>query len=43
MIECDGYDLGCNGGVLMFAWYYLETTGIVTERCLPYTSGDGSI
>jgi len=42
MVECDQRDMGCNGGNLNRAWKYLENTGIVTEKCLPYTSGDGS-
>jgi cathepsin B len=41
MVECDQRDLGCNGGNLNRAWKYLEKTGIVTDKCLPYSSGDG--
>jgi cathepsin B len=25
------------------AWRYLTNTGIVTDSCFPYTSGDGSV
>lgn len=41
MVECDKSDLGCNGGMLDSAWHYLETTGIVSDKCNPYISGDG--
>lgn len=30
------------GGNLPYAWNFLEKTGIVSESCLPYHSGDGS-
>jgi cathepsin B len=42
MVECDSSDKGCQGGMLPSAWSYLENTGIVSDDCLPYTSGDGS-
>jgi cathepsin B len=34
--------MGCNGGILSWAWSYLTKTGITTESCEPYLSGDGS-
>lgn len=43
MVECDKTNYGCQGGILYFAWEYLETTGIVTDSCLPYTSGTGKV
>jgi len=42
MVECNTANMGCGGGWLGVAWKYLESTGIVTDSCLPYTSGDGS-
>jgi len=42
MVECDSLNMGCNGGNLGTAWKYLTNTGIVSDKCLPYTSGDGS-
>jgi cathepsin B len=42
MVSCDNGDMGCNGGWLFAAWDYLEHTGIVSDACKPYTSGDGS-
>ncbi len=41
MVSCDSNDMGCQGGRLDFAWNYLEKTGIVTDTCFPYVSGDG--
>ena len=41
MIECDKLNFGCNGGMMFTAWRYLEKTGIVTEKCYGYHSGDG--
>lgn len=41
MVSCDFLDMGCNGGWLGNAWSYLEKTGIVTDSCFPYASGDG--
>jgi len=43
MVACDRYDMGCNGGWLDKAWTYLATEGIVTDSCMPYTSGSGSV
>jgi len=42
MVECDSSNMGCNGGNLPLAWRYLKSDGIVTDSCLPYTSGDGT-
>jgi len=33
---------GCNGGVLTFAWWFLEYNGIVADSCFPYTAGGGT-
>jgi len=41
MVECNVANMGCGGGWLGVAWKYLENTGIVTDACLPYTSGRG--
>ncbi len=43
MVACDNWNMGCNGGILPWAWSYLTTTGAVTDDCLPYSSGDGSV
>ncbi|ESO94490.1 hypothetical protein LOTGIDRAFT_118077 [Lottia gigantea] len=31
---------GCEGGNLDRAWWFLRKTGVVTEECYPYESGD---
>lgn len=41
MVSCDSDDHGCNGGMLDTAWTYLTKTGVVSDECLPYVSGDG--
>lgn len=43
MVSCDPWDMGCNGGILSWAWSYLSNTGVVTDECTPYVSGDGSV
>ena len=42
-ISCDKNNLGCNGGDLNTAMAYLENKGLVTEKCLPYTSGEEGV
>jgi len=42
MVSCDKWNMGCNGGILSWAWSYLTKTGIVSETCEPYKSFDGS-
>jgi cathepsin B len=41
LVSCDPNDYGCDGGYLDKSWDYIQESGIVTEECLPYTSGDG--
>jgi cathepsin B len=43
LVSCDWTNMGCNGGILPLAWFYLKHTGIVTEECLPYVSGTGNV
>merc|ERR1711904_135045 len=42
LVSCDKGDMGCNGGQLPAAWDYLKSTGIVSDKCLPYSAGDGN-
>lgn len=42
LVSCDTGDMGCNGGMLPNAWSYLTNTGIVTNKCFPYTAGTGT-
>merc|ERR1719436_1853407 len=41
MVSCDNGDMGCRGGRLPQAWSYLTKTGIVSDKCFPYTAGKG--
>lgn len=41
MVSCDSGNYACQGGMLDKAWSFLEKTGIVADKCLPYVSGDG--
>lgn len=41
MVSCDTRNYGCDGGYLNLAWNFLVTTGIPSDACVPYTSGDG--
>jgi len=43
LVSCDNADgnMGCNGGYPIRAWVYMQTTGITTDACYPYTSGNG--
>lgn len=40
MVSCDKSNYGCEGGYLNLAWKFLATTGIPTEECDPYYSGE---
>jgi cathepsin B len=41
LVSCDSQDYGCQGGYVDKSWDYIRDTGIVSDECLPYTSGDG--
>ena len=43
LVSCDNKDgnMGCNGGYPIRAWQYMEKSGVVTDECYPYTSGQG--
>jgi cathepsin B len=43
MVSCDWFDHGCNGGILTTSWVYLRFFGIVSDKCKPYSSGDGNV
>jgi cathepsin B len=42
MVSCDSTDEGCGGGYMENAWKYLESSGIVSDSCFPYTAGSGT-
>eukprot|EP00762_Andalucia_godoyi_P002432 ANDGO_02713.mRNA.1 Cathepsin B-like cysteine proteinase 5 len=41
LVSCDTSSLGCQGGYLDTTWEYMESTGLPTDSCVPYTSGGG--
>jgi cathepsin B len=41
LVSCDTSNYGCDGGYLDLTWQFMEQTGLVTDACLPYTSGGG--
>jgi cathepsin B len=41
MVSCNTDNHGCQGGTLDATWNYLESTGITSDECTPYVSGDG--
>ena len=41
LVSCDYLNSGCNGGNLYLSWLSLKYKGVVTDSCLPYTSGEG--
>ena len=43
LVSCDTNDYGCDGGYIDKSWDYIRDTGIVSDACLPYTSGSGRV
>nr|AKC55969.1 Fowlerpain-3 [Naegleria fowleri] len=43
MVSCDTADNGCNGGEFPTAFQFVETTGLVSDGCVPYQSGNGFV
>jgi len=43
LVSCDTAtgDMGCNGGYVPNSWDYIKDTGLASDDCMPYTSGDG--
>jgi cathepsin B len=41
MVSCSTNNHACQGGMLDATWNYLEESGITTDECTPYVSGDG--
>ena len=42
LVSCDKSDMGCEGGQLASAWKYIKDIGIVSDKCYPYNSGNGT-
>jgi cathepsin B len=43
LVACDNWNMGCNGGILPWAWSYLTTSGAVSDSCFPYSSNTGVV
>lgn len=43
LVSCDKNDNGCDGGMLAFAWLFLEKKGLVTDACMPYSAAAGKV
>lgn len=43
IVSCDNNNYGCDGGYLDLVWKFLATTGTVSEKCDPYSSGGGHV
>jgi len=41
LVSCDNTDHGCKGGNLQNVWDFIDQTGLVSDDCMPYTSGSG--
>jgi len=43
LVSCDtaNGNEGCNGGYPIYAWDYMQSNGVPTDNCYPYTSGGG--
>jgi hypothetical protein len=40
MLDCDFYNNGCFGGVLINSIDFLESEGVATSDCVPYVDQD---
>lgn len=43
LVSCDTASFACNGGGRQSTWAYFQKTGIVEEKCWPYSSAGGSV
>lgn len=42
MVSCDELAFGCNGGNIYQSWLFMQNTGVVSDACVPYVSGNGT-
>lgn len=43
LLQCNTANYGCRGGRLPTAWSFVKRNGIPTNKCDPYTSGNGHV
>jgi len=43
LLECDYKNLKCKGGIIPYTWEFTESTGVCSEACKPYYSGESKI
>merc|ERR1719162_2226929 len=43
LISCDKGDHGCQGGTLPGAWSYIDSHGLRSDSCIPYSAGAGTV
>eukprot|EP00343_Euplotes_focardii_P008566 CAMPEP_0205820600 /NCGR_PEP_ID=MMETSP0206-20130828/3244_1 /ASSEMBLY_ACC=CAM_ASM_000279 /TAXON_ID=36767 /ORGANISM="Euplotes focardii, Strain TN1" /LENGTH=293 /DNA_ID=CAMNT_0053115451 /DNA_START=1 /DNA_END=882 /DNA_ORIENTATION=- len=43
LVSCDNSNMGCQGGYLKKAWNFMHKTGVMTEECYPYVSGETKV
>jgi len=44
LLSCDGFQqMGCHGGRINYAFDYVKSNGLVSEACLPYSAGNGTV
>ena len=42
LVSCDKNERECKGGFLDDTWAFLEKQGVVSDKCFPYKSGNGT-
>jgi len=43
LVSCEKDQFACDGGYLNKVWNFIQSTGIVADDCMPYTSDQGEV